>query len=47
MCGRNAIGMHKINFFSKIFQHFTGSFGTAELNFFLQKNTIDLLRFDA
>ena len=40
-------GCTKSIFFSKIFQHFTGSFGTAELNFFLQKNTIDLLRFDA
>ena len=38
MCGRNAIGMHKINFFfSKIFQHFTGSFWDCWAQFFSSK----------
>ena len=37
MCGRNAIGMQKINFFSKIFQHFTGSFWDCWAQFFSLK----------
>ena len=48
MCGRNAIGMHKINFFfQKFFSILKAPLGLLSSILFFKKNTIDFLRFDA